>query len=181
MDQTPAKIEALCPVEAVANHFISCSRKSKIGVTNLAMQKLVYIAYGWTWAFREKKLFPDRIEAWPLGPVIPTLYHQLKINGRDNITQKITDYNYDKDEFFVWNINHEKDPKLVMILDWVWRGYKPENTSWLVTLTHNDGTPWKKTVEQHGYGHVIADELIRGHFAELHNNLIELTKKQAQQ
>jgi len=79
----------LSHISAVADYFIECSKNEKIFLSNLSIQKLSYFAYGWIIATEDEKLFYDRIEAWQYGPVIPSLYHQLKQFGRGRITKKL--------------------------------------------------------------------------------------------
>lgn len=43
-------------------------------VTAMKLQKLVYYSYAWHLVWEERPLFPDRIEAWANGPVVPSLY-----------------------------------------------------------------------------------------------------------
>jgi uncharacterized phage-associated protein len=38
------------------------------------LQKLVYFSQAWSLVWDEKPLFPERIEAWANGPVVPALY-----------------------------------------------------------------------------------------------------------
>lgn len=49
--------------------------------TPFHLLKIVFISHGRTLAALEKPLIRDRIEAWKYGPVIPILYHELKIWG----------------------------------------------------------------------------------------------------
>jgi uncharacterized phage-associated protein len=43
------------------------------------MQKMVYYAYAWTLVRHGRKLFAEAIEAWPSGPVVPSLWERLKV------------------------------------------------------------------------------------------------------
>jgi uncharacterized phage-associated protein len=47
-------------------------------ISNLKMQKLCYYAQGFYLALNGSRLFPDDIEAWQHGPVVPALYHKYK-------------------------------------------------------------------------------------------------------
>jgi uncharacterized phage-associated protein len=44
-------------------------------ISNLKLQKLVYYAQGFALVLLKKPLFPQCIEAWIHGPVVPALYH----------------------------------------------------------------------------------------------------------
>ncbi len=45
-------------------------------MTAMKLQKLVYYAQAWSLVWDERPLFPERIEAWANGPVVPDLYRQ---------------------------------------------------------------------------------------------------------
>ncbi len=158
----------LCHISAAANYFIEQSKIDKIPLTNLSMQKLVYFAYGWVMGYTHKKLFYDRIEAWQYGPVIPSLYHQLKGYGSKQITRKILEYDHERDEFFSWNLTEGTAKRKMM--QSVWERYKSMPPNAMVALTHKPGTPWYKTIEKHGYMAEIEDHLIREHFIKLIND-----------
>lgn len=55
------------------------------GISNLKLQKLVYYAQGFHLAIFGKELFPEKIEAWNHGPVVPDLYHAYKQYGSNLI------------------------------------------------------------------------------------------------
>lgn len=55
------------------------------GISNMKLQKLAYYAQGFHAAIFGEALFPERIEAWVHGPVVPDLYHRYKVNGRNPI------------------------------------------------------------------------------------------------
>ena len=128
------------------------------------MQKMIYFAYGWTMVAKEKKLFYDRIEAWQYGPVIPSLYDQLKKFGRKRITHRILEFNHEKNKFFSWSL--VKDSEVEKIVRKVWDYYKQFSPAEMVNLTHALNTPWYKTVLDNGFYAVISDELISKHFSE---------------
>jgi uncharacterized phage-associated protein len=43
-------------------------------MTAMKLQKLCYYSYGYHLAWEERRLFPERFEAWANGPVCPDLY-----------------------------------------------------------------------------------------------------------
>ena len=47
--------------------------------TPFQLIKLVFISHGRTLSVTDDPLIYDRIEAWKYGPVIPVLYHELKM------------------------------------------------------------------------------------------------------
>jgi len=46
----------------------------KSPVSAVKFQKLIYYAQAWHLAWHGKSLFPEDIEAWNMGPVVPVLY-----------------------------------------------------------------------------------------------------------
>ena len=159
------KGDGLTRISAVANYFIEHSKEEKLPQSNLSMQKLVYFAYGWMMAKNGEKLFYDRIEAWQYGPVIPSLYYQLKHYGRDRITKKISDYDHRKDKFYYWNL--ERGTSVEAVMSWVWDKYKSLTPGKMVDLTHAPQTPWYETITSDGFNAEIKDELIKEHFTSL--------------
>ena len=47
-------------------------------MTTWKLQKLVYYCQAWHLVWEDKPLFPERIEAWFAGPVVPELYYAHK-------------------------------------------------------------------------------------------------------
>src|SRR5690606_24176720 len=73
----------------IANYFLWKAKKENIELTAMKLIKLVYVAYGWYLAFKDEKLFDERIEAWRYGPVIPSLYHEFKRFRNDPIEKLV--------------------------------------------------------------------------------------------
>jgi uncharacterized phage-associated protein len=66
----------------VAKYFLSqASEDAGDLISNLKLQKLVYYAQGFHLALYDKPLFPEAIEAWISGPVVPVLYEYYKKYG----------------------------------------------------------------------------------------------------
>jgi len=154
----------LSHISAVANYFIECSKNEKISLSNLSIQKLSYFAYGWIIVAEDEKLFYDRIEAWQYGPVIPSLYHQLKQFGRERITKKIMDYDFYEDKFYYWKL--KADTPAEILIRKAWNYYKSLSPRKMIDLTHDCGTPWRQTVLEKGFNAEIDDRLIKDHFSE---------------
>ena len=58
---------------------------SKIEVTPLALQKILYYSQGFYMAFFGKSLIKDDCQAWVHGPVFPDIYEKYRAFGRDVI------------------------------------------------------------------------------------------------
>ena len=71
---------------ALANFFIEKSKKENIEISNLKLQKLMFIGYGWVLALIDKDLTDgEGFQAWQHGPVLPSVYHEMKRFGNNNI------------------------------------------------------------------------------------------------
>lgn len=139
-------------VQDVAKFFIGLANDQANNdqgdlMTNLRLQKLLYFAQGWHLARYGKPLFEDEIEAWPYGPVVPSVYDAYKQHGRGGITGSLPDADAFTEEEFS------------LLLD-VAREYDRFGTSSLVNMTHKAGSPWSLVG---GHGRIPRD-LIRSAF-----------------
>lgn len=117
------------------------------GMTNMKLNKLLFFAQAISLQKYGKPLFDDPIEAWTHGPVVPTVYHTFKNNGRNSIP-----YTYG-----ACNRADLSEQELDVLMD-VYREYAKNYTAgFLRNLTHQSGTPWSLTEQ----GHVIPIALIR--------------------
>jgi uncharacterized phage-associated protein len=62
--------------EKVAEYILRCAYQARRPLTNLRLQKLLYYSQASYLAQEGKPLFDDRLEAWPNGPVQPSIYHK---------------------------------------------------------------------------------------------------------
>ena len=61
-----------------------CERSSWT-LTHLALQKILYIAHMFHLGRVDQPLIDGRFEAWDLGPVVPSVYHAMKVFGNQPI------------------------------------------------------------------------------------------------
>jgi uncharacterized phage-associated protein len=120
--------------EVVAKYFLLKAAQEGEPITQLKLQKLVYLAYVYA-LIHGKKLFNEPIQAWANGPVVPSLYQILKKYGFNPIGEDF--YKTDINELLK-KLNGVQD-----ILDEVFDEYAPKSAFELVTLTHNDGA-WSR-------------------------------------
>lgn len=76
-----------------AKALLQVSNEHGIELTPLKLQKLAYYCQGYYLAINKKRLFPDDLEAWDHGPVVPALYEQYPGLDKTVITVPV-DYNY---------------------------------------------------------------------------------------
>ncbi|HAJ02337.1 MAG: hypothetical protein CL683_03240 [Brevundimonas sp.] len=156
---------------AIANEFIRLATDDGKGLTQMQLQKLVYIANGWSLAIRGEPLTADSPQAWTYGPVYPELHRALRSYGRDEVSREIRN-----SEFIPGMFEDEQNVPARAALSGderaivtrVYRDYGKFHAFQLSALTHRDGTPWTQ-VYNGGLGKFddIPSNMIRDHFVEL--------------
>lgn len=64
-----------------AAFLIAYSVKQGCPISNLKLQKLLYLAQAYALISKNRKLFEELIEAWAFGPVVPSVYKLYKQYG----------------------------------------------------------------------------------------------------
>lgn len=143
----------------VAGFFIALAQdmaEMNLGdaMTNLRLQKMLYFAQGWMMMRHGKPLFSDSIEAWQLGPVVPTCYNWYKGSGKNQLSAEMPPRAaFTNDEY-------------ELLLD-TWTELSKYSTSQLVSMTHEVGSPWD-IVWNHSKERTITNEQIRAFFEYKH-------------
>ncbi len=143
---------------SVANELLKIAKSAGRKLTNTQVQKLVYIAHGYSLAILNRSLIRQRVEARRYGPVIPDLYHALRQYGAGVVTEPIALIS--REQF------SETDRVLLSSVE---SAYSQFSGPQLSTLTHREGTPWRE-VYQPGASfnnNYIPDDLIKRHHLTL--------------
>jgi len=136
--------------EKVANYFLALQdHDAGDSISHMKLQKLVYYAQGVSLALRGEELFPERVEAWDHGPVVPDLYHRYKEHGSSPIPKTTID----ADDY----TNEE-----IEILDEVYEVFGQFSAWKLRNMTHQE-PPWKDAYNQH-QGAEITREAMKAFF-----------------
>ena len=156
--------------EAVANEFLE--HAGVHGLTQLQIQKLVYIAHGWTLVIENKPLTNEQPEAWDRGPVYPNLRKRLVYTGSKPTSRKIHENDHDPITWFYEKargkeIKAKFSAQESSIIENVWERYKTYDGFKLSNLTHQKDTAWYNTYHNDGRNHVISDDLTREHYEKL--------------
>lgn len=159
----------------IANYFLDRAAKEGSQITQMKLQKLVYIAYGWALALTGRRLFDEPIEAWEHGPVIRSLYDEFKRFGGDAIKGRATEFNLDDFDISEPRVP-EDDADTVLILDKVWAAYRRFSGWQLRQKTHEPGTPWSVTYNPQERDKVIPDEVIRPHFFSVIRRILDAAR-----
>lgn len=155
--------------KAIANEFIKLAKKDEKSLTQMKIQKLVYISHGYCLAILNKPLIDDEIQAWQYGPIIPQLYNEFKVFGKNEIDTLA--YNFELDDEFniIKDIPKvdEEDTQIKELINAVWEKYKDYTGPNLSNLTHRKNTPWDKTYKSGYLNMTIDNEIIKEHYKEL--------------
>jgi uncharacterized phage-associated protein len=162
------------PSTAIANEFLARAFTSRRELTQMKLQKLVYIAHGWNLAVNGEPLVSDAVEAWEYGPVLPHLYQHARNFGNKPITRLICEGDDNAAIFFSTGpsprgapFKANLRPEEKAVIDRVWARYGDMSAFQLSDLTHQEGTPWFLTFFQKGRNGQIDNELIKQHYVEL--------------
>jgi uncharacterized phage-associated protein len=160
--------------KAIANFFIERAAADGKRLTPLQLIKLVYIAHGWYLGLTGGPLINEPPEAWQYGPVIPSLYHSLKVYGNGPITEKLYDFDVSPKGTLTLTMHEVPSPSdetICRFLNSVWKRYGRFTASQLSLLTHQPDTPWSDTWEKYKAKYIkgvdIPEELIRKHYEGL--------------
>lgn len=153
----------------IANEFIRRAATEDRALTQMQLQKLVYIAHGWNLAITGEPLTHDDPQAWDYGPVYRDLWQALRDFGRAPVSREIMNEEYMPGSFDSDNLNSPAKARLSQaetdVIDRVFDKYSRFHAFQLSALTHQDGTPWTQVYDGgSGKYDSIDAELIRNHF-----------------
>ncbi len=118
---------------AIANAFLALARAEDKTLTNRQVQKLVFLAQGYSLALLERCIYENNTHAWQWGPVVPKLYKALQRYGSGIVTEDLNA----QDSVVHGSEDYE-------IVAGVWDAYGMYSGSQLSALTHKEGSPWAK-------------------------------------
>jgi uncharacterized phage-associated protein len=132
------------------------------------LQKLKYLAHGWTLAVTGRPLIEDRFEAWEYGPVVRKLYDALRTYGPSPIRNHLR---WGQDTPFTSDDGgpafERLEPNEERVLDRVWELYGRYEAFQLSALTHAAGSPWQLAFSPEKPNRQIDNEKIADFFSEL--------------
>lgn len=137
----------------IANWFVQRAARDGRQLSIMQLLKLVYISHGWYMEMSGAPLFPNKIEAWKRGPVIPDVYRAFRGQGI-NITAPIQDF------------QPPENPYAENILEQIYNGYGQIHAFRLSEMTHEQGGPWDIASKKFGYFAPITNDLILSHYRQ---------------
>lgn len=140
---------------AIANEFLRLTRQQGKQLTNMQLQKLVFLAQGYALAVQGNPIHNHDTRAWQWGPVIPKLYKSLQKFGSNVVTEDL------KAEDVIDDNSDE-----ARIIKAVLEAYGDRSGSELLAITHQANTPWSKTWEKKQFS-IIDNALIANYYKSL--------------
>lgn len=134
---------------------------SKHGVSNLRLQKLLYLSHMMHIGRIGRPLVSNPFEAWDYGPVEPMLYHKVKAYGSGVIPNIFSSDGYAAGELEFDSIKY--------VMDQVGEAHARQ----LVAITHWSGGAWAKHYSPSVRGVKIPDSDV----LEEYKKLVERSKK----
>ena len=122
----------------------------KEGITHLKLQKMLYFAQATHLAIFDRPLFEDEIQAWSLGPVVPSVYRVFK----DSENQPIDP-----------NAGECNNPEVEKFLNVIWQLFGKYSASELVDMTHRH-KPWLSVYKEDVQNIPISQEAIKAYYKE---------------
>lgn len=140
----------------IAGWFVDRAKSEGKTLSIMSLLKLTYIAHGWHLEMRNRPLFPNPIQAWKYGPVIPDVYNEFRHNGINvNIPSGSNSGVIQPDD--------------ASLLEEIFKIYGNLEPFQLSDITHVDGGPWDIATKAGGYYAQIPNELIRQHYVAKRN------------
>ena len=136
----------------VAKQIIKYCNSQDYSVSNLKLQKLLYFVQAEFLVSTNNPCFPEEIEAWNFGPVVPVVYRKYKIYGSSSIpyvSNGVIGRISPADQRIIYNIIDE--------CGWY-------TAAQLVEISHNQ-TPWIKAYSPYR-NNIISKKSIKDFFSE---------------
>lgn len=135
----------------ITNWLIQRGARDGRPLSIMSLLKLAYIAHGWRLEMQDRPLFPNKIEAWPRGPVVPDIYNTFRPQGV--VPKK-------PDPRFAQPVHPDDDA----FLEQIYKIYGHMSPFRLSELTHVVGGPWETARKWGGSYAEIPNDLIRSHY-----------------
>lgn len=137
----------------VAWKLVEIGNKKGQEVTHLKIQKLIYLAHGYSLAIFGKPLVSEGVRGWKFGPVFPEVYWALRSYRASHISESC-----------VGTISLPDAER--SLLELVVGRYGTMTGIQLSWIAANDMSPWSQVWIRRGGddGIVIPDDLIEAHF-----------------
>lgn len=125
-------------------------------LTNLQIQKILYLANRAYLGRYNTPLIEEDFEAWDYGPVLPDIYRECNVFGNKPVWSA-----------FFGVKPYENDEKRAL-LEEAYEKLKNKTGGQLVSMTHRDDGAWEKVYEPGAVGIKIPRSLIEEEYEQIH-------------
>ncbi|UMY65437.1 Panacea domain-containing protein [Flavobacterium sp. HJ-32-4] len=136
----------------IAGEILKRGLEQGVGISNMKLQKLLYIANGLYLAQTGQLLLNDPTEAWPYGPVYKEVYHAFKQYGNANIVTLPLQYTLKPKV----ELDNTENSTIDFAIDIAKKLDAVQLSNW----THIDGSPWSEAFNNR-YGVISKDSMER--------------------
>jgi uncharacterized phage-associated protein len=144
----------------LCNELILRAEARQKRLTNLEINKLAYFCHGWHLALHDRPLVNNQaFEAWKLGPVLPGLYHTLKVFSSNPVPSN--------HPLLQRQDRLSADSLEGALIDRVLDIYGNYEGHQLVDMSHHPDGPWYHIWNDPNAASEIPDALIRTYFLNL--------------
>lgn len=125
-------------VESIANFFIDKKLKD---LTPMKIQRLLFLSQSWNMALYNDYLIDDHFVMWKDGPVIPSLYHKIKLYKENAINAHLAILTNNNKIAFSFIDNKDKQTKnLLEKIYEIYGSYSGQNLASLI-LKYYENVP----------------------------------------
>jgi len=121
-------------------------------LTNLSLQKLLYLSHMFYLGTRGRPLIDGHFEAWDYGPVQPELYHKIKAYGNGPVA-----------DVFSCSVLEETSDECALLKE-SFEQLRDFTPAQLVAITHQESGAWAAHYKPNVHGIVIPNEEIRNEY-----------------
>jgi len=154
----------------ICNFVLTNFDADQYDLTNLRINKLLFLVHGWSFGRSDSGLVKNHFEAWRHGPVVRVVFDTFKKFENRRITSlaEHLDYAIGDVRPITFEDIVEKDRKLIRNIVIHYAKY---STNELVGMLHERGGPWDKIYHSFESGERrnarIPEKMIRTHFRSL--------------
>lgn len=142
----------------IACYIVAMANEKGLSINMTKLQKLLYIVYGTYLALRNNRLTSEQPQAWPYGPVFPTVRNKL-------LKRDLSLINMNSPEVYAIRQDNEMRSLVRLVLN----SFGGKTATTLTVWSHQSGSPWDRVSSQEGFkwGEVIPDEYIQEYFSSI--------------
>ncbi len=149
----------------VVNSILERSfREARTDMTPMKLQKMLFYTHGWHLAINGEPAITEPFEAWRYGPVVHSIYDDLKEFKGSPISRYISETDQFSGEEVKYIVNRDYTD-LYNSIDIAWEKYIGISAESLSTMTHAPASPWDVTRKKNQ--EIIPNNLIQEYFVEL--------------